>query len=224
MPTIPTPFIGGADSPQRDTAQGRELARPYTPGSEEPEAPAAPEVEREPEPSPWEPVVEAPDVDIDVTSVPVETEAREWETEPEEPEPAETLEPQEAEPAEPALAVAVPPTEPIETAEVEVEAYSEGDAGAEDSEFPSFLFGPDATGGEEPPGAVQRASAAPSLEAGETDETDDRLTELGRELLSGEEGEEIRALIDALRPLTSDIAVPRAFAAGYLAAKRRQEK
>lgn len=255
MPTIPTPFIGGADSPQRDTAKGKELARPYTPGSVELEAPVTPEVEPEPESAPWESVVGAENVDIDVKSVPVEAAAAEWQTEPEEPEPAkgppapaESLEPQEAEPAEPVLAefktVALtsmePPLqpegdeteaagtgfEPIDAAEdqAEVATYSEEDEEAEDSEFPSFLFGPDATADEGPPEPVERASARPSFEAGETEETADRLTELGRELLTGEDGEEIRALIAALRPLTADIAVPRAFAAGYLAAKRRQEK
>lgn len=253
MPTIPTPFIGGADSPQRDTAEGKELARPYTPGSVEPEAPVTPEVEREPESAPWESVVGAEDVDIDVKSVPVEDEAAEWQREPEEPEaatapsaPAESPEPQEAEPAEPALAgfktVAVPSmepplepedeergsadavVEPIDAAEAELATFPEADEGAEDSEFPSFLFGPDATKGEAPREPVEGAGVTPAFEAGESEDTEDRLTELGRELLTGEEGEEIRALIADLRPLAADIAVPRAFAAGYLAAKRRQEK
>ncbi len=257
MPTIPTPFIGGAGSPQRDTAKRKEFAPPYHPGSEEPAEVPTPAPEPEPAGVPWESDMGAEEIDVTFERVPVEADAGEWVTELEASEPeeappaqAEIREPQEAEPAEPVLAefktVAIGPPfepasdeaaseeaafEPIGVAgddEAEVATHDLSEEEGEGYEFPSYLFGPDATTAA---GPLERDEFEPavapedgSAEPGEARDTAERLTELSRELLAGDEGERIQALIDDLRPLAADIAVPRAFAAGYLAAKRRQEK
>ncbi len=93
------------------------------------------------------------------------------------------------------------------------------------------MFGPDGTGVEEgaeaagefePPEREEPPVAAPEPAA--SYETAERLAEIARELMASDERPRIEALIDDLRRLTADIAVPRAFAAGYLAAERRQEK
>ncbi len=252
MPTIPTPFIGGADSPQRDSAKKKSFAPPYHPGSVEPDEATIPDVD--PADAPWE--FEAEDEEAGFERVPVEMEAEASDglTEPEpEPEeapaaPAEAFEPTEVEPAEPVLAefktvaIGSPPAlqpaveegvldeeafEPIgplsdeAEAAVDAERVDEG----EGHDLPSFLLGPDATAAEEPPGRdeFERALDEEAIELGQTEQSAEQLAELGRDLLAGEEGERIRALIDDLRSLTADIAVPRAFAAGYLAAKKREE-
>ncbi len=260
MPTIPTPFIGGADPPQRDTGARREFAPPYHPGSLEPEDTSEPAVEHEPAEEPWE-RPGADEVQATVESLPMPSEAVEWALEPEEPEGEEPLqaeveiaEPQEAEPtqagvaeaktlgrgwaalAEPASAEAALEEvgfEPIDDGSRQTELL-EADTDEEEGElyeFPSFLFGADGTGvgesaaaeGEfEPPVVEEVPVAAPEPAA--RYETAERLAEIARELMASDERPRIEALIDDLRRLTADIAVPRAFAAGYLAAERRQEK
>ncbi len=258
MPTIPTPFIGGADSPQRDTGARRELAPPYHPGSVEPAETIEPAVEQESAEGPWV-TSGADDAEATVESVAVPFEAAERAPEPEErepeaPGPVETAEPQEAEPSqvgmaevetvstgwaaftEPAPAEAVAEevgAEPLEDTGRWTESFEadvEAPAG-EPGDFPAFLFGPDGTGVDEGAAAPsevevpvfdERPAEAP--EPAPSYETAERLAEVAQELLASDEGPRIRALIDDLRRLTADIAVPRAFAAGHLAAQRRQEK
>jgi hypothetical protein len=81
--------------------------------------------------------------------------------------------------------------------------------------IPDFLFGPDGGGPEIP---VQETEQAAVL-----GESLERLAEEAERLLQGEQGERIRALIADLGRHGADIAVARAFAAGYLAAKGREE-
>lgn len=218
MPTIPTPFIGGADSPQRDTPAKREFAPPYHPGLVEPAEAIEPAEEHEVAEEAWE-SSSAEEVQAIVESVPAPSETVERELEPEEP---EGVKPWEAE-----IDVAEPQeAEPAQAIAAEVETVE-----GEPSEFPSFLFGADGAGVDDYSAAevesevsVLEEEPAEAPEPATRYETAERLAEVARELLASDEGPRIQELIDELRRLTADIAVPRAFAAGYLAAQRRQEK
>ncbi len=100
-------------------------------------------------------------------------------------------------------AVAAPqPAEPI-VAPAEPVTPSEVEAQVDDADMPDFLFGSD--------------SAEDEMQSAQ------RLAEKAHELLDGEQGTQIRDLIADLSLFASEIAVPRAFAAGYLAAKKEEE-
>jgi hypothetical protein len=108
----------------------------------------------------------------------------------------------------------------------------------ENLELPDFLLGTDASAAAQM--EAERDTPAPEVQAGEAEppaesaedtlagtvrlETGERLTETARELLNGERGDWIRTLIRDLSGYGYDIAVSRAFAAGYLAAKTEEER
>ncbi|UCF20482.1 MAG: hypothetical protein JSU87_03470, partial [Gemmatimonadota bacterium] len=95
-------------------------------------------------------------------------------------------------------------------------------------DLPDFLTGPDAI-----PTVEADGEEIASRDAAESDdtlagmvrlETAERLERTANELLRGERGDWIRTLIADLGSRGPEIAVPRAFAAGYLAAKVKEEK
>ncbi len=224
MPTIPPPFVGGPDAPQRDSTARREAAPPFYPGQPPDVESLAAETAEEPEgpATGWGGPVEA--------GAPPEPEEL----------PAEELEPaEEAEPAEPVLAQAKtvpldrpPPPQP-DLAEVSAEVPAADEPAvtpepepavsvvseevAEAYEFPDYLFGADGTPDEATPTDVEHVTTV-------APEREERLADLADELMAGEEGDQIRALIEELGPLASEVALPQAFAAGYLAAKKREER
>jgi hypothetical protein len=180
---IPTPFIGGAESPRRGSDEDKEMQLPFAPqeeGAVEPEAAPADVDEQAP--------LEQP--------IRIEVEGAE---EAEEPLPAEPVE-AAAELAEPDVAYAA-----ADVDEPEPESF----------EMPDFLFGPDS--------AAQEA-ASKAVEAVEHLEAPDELAEIARTLQDGDFGDRIRELIQELGDSAPDSAVPRAFAAGYLAAKKSEEE
>ncbi len=239
MHKIPTPFVGGTGGPEGDRAANENLQPPFHTGEEGSEM-QEPAVEPDSEPTP-SPVEEAP--------APVEETAPELE-----PAPWDTLEPEpvsvdvtEAEPELAGLGEVSPVIEaasPLEdiAAELEAEATVEDMAaeieaeatiaappevvepqiaptiGAE-TDLPDFLMGPDT----QTPEPAKAATQPPGIEAPPV-ESVERLAEVAHELLEGGQGEWIRTLIADLSPLASEIAVPRAFAAGYLAARTQKEK
>ncbi len=88
--------------------------------------------------------------------------------------------------------------------EVELAQPSEAaQTAAEELELPDYLSEPEAEGESE----------------GLPAEVIERLARVAHQLLDGEQGGWIRVLIADLSSLSTEIAVPRAFAAGYLAAK-----
>ncbi len=220
MSTNPTPFIGGTESPRQDPSARDEFAPPYVPGAHETPAEGvtppdlgmeSPEEALEPtqaetgaaeappvEVEALEP--EVPEIEVPVQWVDAEAEAIFTEEAPAE---FEELVLSEEEVAEAAPAGGPPP-------EAQEPAAAEAEPG-----IPDFLFGPDGGGPEIP---IQEPEQAPVL-----GESLERLAEEAERLLQGEQGERIRALIADLGRHGADIAVARAFAAGYLAAKRREE-
>jgi hypothetical protein len=180
---IPTPFIGGAESPRRGSDEDKEMQLPFAPqeeGAVEPEAPPADVDEQEP---------------AEQQPIRIEVEA------------AEAEEPLPAEPVEWAAELAEPDV-----------AYAAADVDEpvpESFEMPDFLFGPDS--------AAQEA-ASEALQAVEHLEAPDELAEMARTLQDGDFGDRIRELIEELGDSAPDSAVPRAFAAGYLAAKKSEEE
>lgn len=92
-------------------------------------------------------------------------------------------------------------------------------AGEDDTELPDFLLGPDgaeeeAEAPEPPPSEPPEAPVFGSVEA---------LAEKAQELLEGERGDRLRSLIAELTGFPAEDAVVRAFAAGYLSAKAKEE-
>lgn len=183
MPKIPTPFIGGSDSPRREAAK-EDLAPPFHPEAEEAEVVSL-AAEPEDEVAPIG-VAEPESGDEAIVAVGGEIE---------EPEPlANDLEEVAAE----EFAIGI---EEVEEQE-EVVAAEAGDAF-----FPDFFEGSDGIGPAE--------EAPPSSR--------ERLAQMAEELRAGEFGNLIRTLVDELGPYAAEIAIARAFAAGYLAARDREE-
>jgi len=151
--TIPTPFIGGSESPRKQTAEKQVLAPPFHPG---------------------------------------ETEAEE------------------------ATTIEVAEVEPVGTEERAAPDVEEIAAVPAEKDIPDFLLGPD---GAEPEDEEVVAEEEPkpliSLE---------ELAEQAQALQQGELGDRIRALVAELGSDAAEVAVARAFAAGYLAARDREEK
>ena len=216
MTDIPIPFIGGAEGPRREWPAKRPLEPPFAPGGEE---------EREER---------------------VETSAEPATIEDEfEREPVETFE-AEAEPVvieieEPMVeSVLIDEPEPVSEylAAPSIPATAPQAPDDENLELPDFLLGTDASAAAqmeaEPDSAALELDAEqpePAAESAEDTlagtvrlETGERLTEIARELLDGERGDWIRTLIRDLSGYGYDIAVSRAFAAGYLAAKTKEER
>lgn len=222
---IPTPFIGGTDSPRQDRSAKDQLAPPYVPGADEPAAEdAAPadvgleSAEDTLEPVSAEAAAETPAVDIEALEpeapefeVPV---AVEWvDAEPEtavgEEAPIEFVGFEEILPSEEVAPEEAPgPAKSPEPEEVPPAADDQ-------SGLPDFLSGPDGAGPEVPIAESEQTFVPP--------ESPEALAEEAERLLQSKQGERIRALMADLGRYGADIAVARAFAAGYLAAKRGEE-
>jgi hypothetical protein len=108
----------------------------------------------------------------------------------------------------------------LEAAEVWTEPAQEAEAPqaeAADEFFPDFLAGPDAPGrgGGGAAEELQLEMGGPSWPG----ESPERLAEQAHQLLRGALGPWIRSLTTDLGVYAAEIAIPRAFAAGYLAAR-----
>lgn len=191
MPTIPTPFIGGADGPQNDRTDETDLEPPFfTEAAEsekqaEPGAGAAEPAEAEAEP-PFFFEPEAPELEEQVPAQEAVPDR--------EPIPIEEVAPT----AEPEPAFLAPSTD--EVIQEAPAASQEGEGG----ELPDYLFG---------------ADTPPPLP-----ESPELLAHKAEELLEGAFGDRIRDLVASLGSAAAEFAIPRAFAAGYLAAKSGEEK
>lgn len=199
MPDIPTPFIGGSESPRGgETAGRRELAPPFYPQvpAEGVEPAASSEVHRG-----------TPASKASHTSREPETQAPELE----EVIRIEIVEEEE----EPGTFEQVPlaAKEPARSIPVDAVGDTAGPSQAAELEFPEFLLGPD--------GGTEKAVTAEGEEAHEAPR--ERLAQVADELKRGTLGARIRALIADLRSADAAAAVERAFAAGYLAAKEEEE-
>lgn len=204
MPTIPTPFIGGADSPERDRTDETDLEPPFfsdepseQPEKPEPGAGAAEPAEAEAEP----PFFFEPEAAEQEEPLPAQEAGP-----PQEPVPIEevTLAP-EPEPAFP---------EP-DTEEAPPEAPTPSAEGA-GNDLPDYLFGADT------PVPFSSPQVGPGVE--QLPESPELLAHKAEELLEGKLGDRIRDLVAGLGAAAAEVAIPRAFAAGYLAATRDQEK
>jgi hypothetical protein len=207
---IPTPFVGGTDSPRRGSDEEKGLQPPYAPGGEPiPEAEAAAPLTDE-QTGLEEPIhVEVGDLDEEDLLPDMSTEGEdiaiegamydlEW---PEGPELAsEFAEETVVTPVEDLPSTAEPAAEPAEVAGGAVEV-------------PDFLLGPDIGEAELATEPVSGGPAVPKEE----------LVEMALKLQEGTLGESIRALVSDLSIYKPEIAVPRAFAAGYLAARKEKE-
>jgi hypothetical protein len=188
--TIPTPFIGGADSPQHGKPAEQELEPPFSPQKAE-TAPDSPEP--------------APSQDVAEPQAPAAEEVLE----------ADFLEPIEEQASEPVRieiteAEPEPQIEKFDLEETPVEVDS-----ADDHGLPDFLAGPDTAAPTDPSAGIQSESLSP--------QNAERLAELAQELLGGVHGDWIRSLVANLGAYSSEIAIPRAFAAGYMSAKSGEE-
>jgi len=194
VPRIPTPFIGGSDSPRREQAK-EDLAPPFHPEADAAEAVSA-DVEAETE----EPVaVEAFSIEVDELAVEAEESLEDVELV------ANDLEEVAAE----EFAVGIVEEEEEEEEEREEEQAITTDGG--DDFFPDFLS------------ADQEAAAAEEPTEEAPTSSRERLAEMAEELRAGEFGGLIRTLVDELGPYAAEIAIARAFAAGYQAGKDREE-
>lgn len=203
MPTIPTPFVGGAESPERDRTDQTDLEPPFfneepAEATQEPKpgaaTPQAAESEAEP-PFFFEP--DAPDQEA--------------------PPPQQAVSGQEPVPID--EVTFAPEPEPAFLAPQADEAPPEAPAAPQESadeELPDYLFGPDTP---PPLSSSQEAAATPPLP-----ESPELLAHKAEELLEGAQGDRIRDLVASLGSAASEVAIPRAFAAGYLAAKRGEEE
>lgn len=110
--------------------------------------------------------------------------------------------------------------EHVTAAEAVEPAFSSSESPAEGAQVPDYLVG----AGEERTEEIERVegsgAAAPELPAGVNRQD---LQYVLPELLTGESGKQIRDLIEKMKSETVERAIPRAFAAGYLAGRRRQE-
>jgi hypothetical protein len=204
VPTIPTPFIGGADSPEQDRTDETDLEPPFftDESSESPE-----------QPKPGEGATEPPEAEAEPPFFFEEEDAEQ-----EEPLPAAQVAPaQEPIPIEevtltpePEPAFLAPETEEAPPGASAPTAEGEGD------DLPDYLFGADTP----PPftASAEGAAAPPPPESPEL------LARTAEELLEGTFGDRIRDLVASLGAAAAEVAIPRAFAAGYMAAKSGEEK
>jgi len=209
---IPTPFVGGTDSPRRGSDEEKGLQPPYAPVSDavteiEAAAPLADEQTDHEEPLPV--VIDdldeedlLPDMSTEGEEIAIEgaTYDLDW------PEPLlETPSAQAGTTTEPELAPAA-----------DAPVMGEPSVAGARAEMPDFLLGPDSGDAAEP--LAGPVSAAPVVASKE------ELVEMALTLQKGALGGPIRALVADLSVYTPEIAVPRAFAAGYLAARKEREK
>lgn len=195
MPTIPTPFIGGTEGPEHDRSDQNDLEPPFF--AEEP-------AESRKEPEPGAGAAEAADPEAEPPFF--------FEPEPEDP----VTSPETAPDQQPVPIEQVTPSEPgpdvlTPSAEPEPADQPAGD----DEDLPDFLFGPDTP----PPFSSPKGTAATAP----LPESPELLATQAEELLEGAHGDRIRDLVASLGAATAEVAIPRAFAAGYMAAKRGEE-
>ncbi len=258
MTRIDTPFVGGASSPKRREAPDSELALPYSTGEEAappaPQATPAPSAE-EPEdawesalddtlteaPSPEE-ELQAPGPVAEDPSMPAEAA---MEPEPEVASPIDFVEADEpavdvgaalatkpesaVEPGFEAGSVSEPTTiAPEDVASAMVEPSEEEGEDEDDTGFPDFLFGDEATDEAKNMGSATEAAGEAvsdfSLFADSEPAEEDDLTGVVDELSQGAHADRIRALKKSLKDEQADNIVSRAFAAGYLAARDEEQQ
>ncbi|UCF19538.1 MAG: hypothetical protein JSU87_16720 [Gemmatimonadota bacterium] len=196
MAKIPIPFVGGAEGPRRPSPDKGELETPYHPGEPAEEAPSQglPGLAQSEERVVSEPI-RIEVVDLDEAG-----------------ETAQTVKEGGAGDLEGAAAAAA------ET----------GISSAAPQDLPDFLTGPDGVAEVYPESqevtAKFRAASDDTLRGVVRLETAERLERTAEDLLRGKRGDWIRTLIADLRPQRPEVAVPRAFAAGFLAARAEEEK
>lgn len=218
MTDIPPPFVGGTDSPRRDADEEKAFQTPYSPTGGETAAaePSGPEGGREAATEVDEAQAEAgsdelyeedllPDMATEGEEIAVEGPMYDLDW-PEQPEP-ET-------PADPAEMAGLGPDLQDFGADEVVAAEPAEEPPAGDSTMPDYLLGPDS--GEE------EVTTEPTGD--ENSQPKEELVELAATLKAGAFGQSIRDLVEELNVYPPDIAVPRAFAAGYLAARKEKEK
>jgi hypothetical protein len=205
VPTIPTPFIGGAEGPQRDRTDQANLQPPFFTEAAEPENVAEPGAGAATRPTEAEAEAESPFF---------------LEPEPaEEPTPAPEAVPDRG----PALAeeeevarTAAPERDYVAESVDEALGGPSAPQRGEDEDLPDYLFGADTP----PPfSSAEGAAATPPLP-----ESPELLAHRAEELLDGPHGDRIRDLVASLGSAAAEVAITRAFAAGYLAAKRDEER
>lgn len=214
MTNIPPPFVGGTDSPRRDSDEEKALQAPYSPTEEatEPAESVGPEggqataAEAEAELDELYEEDLLPDMATEGEDIAVEGPMYDLEW-PEQPEPETETETAPSEPA--GFGPDLQDFGPDEA--VAAEPAEESPAG--ESEMPDYLLGPDS--GEE------EVTAEPPGDA--SVQSKQELLEMAATLKAGALGQSIRDLVEELNVYPPDIAVPRAFAAGYLAAKNEKE-
>jgi len=116
----------------------------------------------------------------------------------------------------------------VDSVAAEQESALEQPAEAHETDFPEFLAGPDGTVLEV---EEEEAAVEPVLEdvtIGEEQESVplasiEQLAEKAEELRTGEFDAWIRTLVDQLGPYAPEIAIARAFAAGFMAARDSEE-
>jgi hypothetical protein len=203
VPTIPTPFIGGAEGPHRDRTDEANLEPPFFTETAEPEKQAEPGAGATTQPTEAETEAESPLF---------------LETEPaEEPTPAPEAVPDRGPaPAEEVARTAAP--EPDYVAASVDEGLQEAPAPqkGEDEDLPDYLFGADTP----PPFSSPEGAAATQP----LPESPELLAHRAEELLEGPHGDRIRDLVASLGSAAAEVAITRAFTAGYLAAKRDEER
>lgn len=209
MTDIPPPFVGGADSPRRDSAEEKAFQAPYAPAEEGAAVaePAGPPASSEESPSALQSEEELdelyeedllPDMATEGEEIAVEGPMYDLEW-PEEPAPEGRA-------------------DFDESPDLGLDDAGAGDVGsaepsASDAEMPDYLLGTDSDGSD--------VATEPRGKEGVADK--ESLAHLALTLQAGLHRESIRELVTELNVYPPEIAVPRAFAAGYLAARKEKE-
>jgi hypothetical protein len=213
---IPPPFVGGTDSPRRDSDEEKALQTPYSPTREEAAASESVSAqggqEEAAETEEFRAGGEAdelyeedllPDMATEGEEIAIEGPMYDldWPEQPEPETPAEGSEPAD-------IGSDLQDFAPVETVVAEPTEPSAGD-----TEMPHYLLGPDS------------ADAGVTTQPGDENvQPKEELVDLAATLQAGALGQSIRDLVQELNVYPPDIAVPRAFAAGYLAASKEKEK
>lgn len=109
-----------------------------------------------------------------------------------------------------------PEAEPQAAAMSEPEYAGEVEAEEEGLELPDFLLGAD--------GAYEEPVERKAEIGEESRDEGDELTRVASDLLGGDHAARIRDLIEKLRSEEADLAIPRAFAAGFIAAREGKKE
>lgn len=208
MTDIPPPFVGGADSPRRDSAEDRAFQAPYAPADAdaaeaEPAGPAsseesASELQSEEELDELYEEDLLPDMASEGEEIAIEGPMYdlEWPGNP-----------------EPERRVEFDGPADLEPGDVGGDEIVAAEPSASDTEMPDYLLGADSDDSEvatEQPGEKSVAG-------------NEELADLAVTLQAGPHRESISDLVAELNVYPAEIAVPRAFAAGYLAARKEKE-